>query len=118
MTDHSESDTATLPSVEVWKDPETGWLRCVHGDISLSNVWPDDPGNVHDMGPLILVTVPFERDSINLSRCGISFTVTNGVARTEAKNGTWLHRLQPAHWRGGIVPAGWSPQIMLGRWSN
>ncbi len=67
------------------------------------------------MGELILVTVPFVRDTRSLAELGIDFTVTDGVARTVATNGTWHHRLQPAHWRAGIVPNGWSETIMLGR---
>lgn len=106
--------TATPASVEVWRDPATGWLRCAHGTISLSNVWPSDPGRVHDMGQLILVTVPFEHDTRSLAELDIDFTVTDGVAHTVATNGTWHHRLQPAHWRAGRVPNGWSPHIMLG----
>lgn len=102
-------------STEVWKDAETGWLRCEFGDISLANIWPDRPGVVEDVGPLILVTVPFERDTANLARFGVELTVRNGISRMQAKNGTWTHRLQPAHWRNNIVPAGWSEQIMLGR---
>jgi hypothetical protein len=70
---------------------------------------------MYDMGELILVTVPFKRDTNQLAELGIDFTVTDGVARTVATNGTWTHRLQPAHWRAGRVPHGWSPQIMLGR---
>lgn len=107
--------TTASESVEVWQDSDTGWLRCAHGTISLSNVWPDDPGMVHDMGALILVTVPFDSDTEQLAEFDIDFTVTEGVARTVARNGTWMHRLQPAHWRDGRVPRGWSPQIMLGR---
>lgn len=102
-------------STEVWRDRESGWLRCKYGNISLSNVWPDKPGRVEDVGPLILVTVPFERDTINLAQYGIDFTVTDGIARMRARNGTWWHRLQPAHWRAGIVPKGWSAHIMLGQ---
>ncbi|SHU69572.1 Uncharacterised protein [Mycobacteroides abscessus subsp. abscessus] len=102
-------------STEIWRDHESGWLRCKYGDISLANVLPDKPGRVEDVGPLILVTVPFERDTINLARYGIDFTVTDGIARMHARNGTWWHRLQPAHWRAGMVPNGWSPQIMLGQ---
>lgn len=105
-------------SIEVWEDVDTGWLRCVHGNISLSNVWPNDPGCLHGMGPLILVTLPFEYDTLSLAQLGIDFSVADGVARTVAKNGTWLHRLQPAHWRDGIVPDGWSAGIMLGRWPD
>ena len=104
-----------IPSVEVWKDSESGWLRCEFGDISLSNVWPDKPGVVEDVGPLILVTVPFEHDIANLARFGVELTVKDGISRMRASNGTWLHRLQPAHWRDAIVPAGWSERMMLGR---
>lgn len=106
--------TTPSESVEVWQDTDSGWLRCVHGTISLSNVWPDDPGMMHDMGRLILVTVPFVRDTKQLAEHDIDFTVADGIARTVARNGSWTHRLQPAHWRAGRVPPGWSPQIMLG----
>lgn len=104
-----------LESTQVWRDRESGWVRCKYGNISLSNVWPDNPGHVQDVGTLMLVTVPFERDTINLAQYGIDFTVSDGIARMRARNGTWWHRLQPAHWRAGIVPKGWSPQIMLGQ---
>lgn len=107
-----------MTSIEVWRDPETGWLQCEYGNISLSNVWPNKPGVVEGMGPLILVTVPFESDTVSLAECGVHFTVTDGIARTQARNGTWYHRLQPAHWRDGRAPAGWSQEIMLGRWPD
>ena len=107
--------TSTESSVEIWRDPDTGWLHCELGTISPANVWRTDPGRIHDMGELILVTVPFVRDTRSLAELGIDFTVTDGVARTVVTNGTWHHRLQPAHWRAGIVPNGWSETIMLGR---
>ncbi len=106
--------SATM-SVEVWRDAESGWLRCEFGDISLSNVWPDRPGVVEYVGPLILVTVPSERDTASLARLGVELTVKDGISRIRASNGTWWHRLQPAHWRDNTVPSGWSERIMLGR---
>jgi hypothetical protein len=110
--------TNQAASVEIWEDADTGWLRCAFGNISLSNVWPNEPGVVQGMGPLILVTVPFDSDTFNLAQFGVDFTVTDGIARTRAKNGTWFHRVQPAHWRDGAAPMGWSQQIMLGRWTD
>lgn len=111
----SGESSAVPISTEVWQESETGWIRTEFGDISLSNVWPAKPGMVENVGSLILVTVPPERDTANLARFGVELLVEDGIAHLRAKNGTWRHRLQPAHWRAGIVPAGWSERIMLGR---
>lgn len=100
-------------SIEIWK-----WLRCAFGNISLSSIWPSNPGIIAGMGPLMLVTDPIEQDIIQLAHYGVELSVTNGIARTVAINGTWLHRLRPAHWRDGIRPVEWSPFIMVGVWPD
>lgn len=105
-------------SIEVWEDAETSWLRCAFGNISLSSIWPSNPGVIPGMGPLMLVVDPVEVDIYQLAHYGVELSVANGIARTVANNGTWLHRLLPAHWRNGIPPVGWSPFIMLGVWPD
>lgn len=105
-------------SVEVRHDPATGRVWCEHGDISRTWVRDDNPGVMTDMGPLIIVRADHAKESRNLADFGITYTVTDGLARTEARNGVWLHRLEPAHWAVGDVPNGWCDQIMLGRWPD
>lgn len=92
--------------------------RCAFGDISLSSIWPSNPGMMETPGPLMLVTDPLNQYIGQLALFGVEVTISNGVARTVARNGTWLHRLRPAHWRDGVAPVEWSPFIMLGMWPD
>lgn len=106
----------TTPSVAVHHD--NGRLWCQHGDISHSWVSATDPGVITGMGPLLLITDPIEEQAESLARYGVTFTVDGDLARTEARNGTWVHQLRPAHWHGDNPAPGWAPRILLGRWPD
>lgn len=98
---------------------ETGRVYCKYGDISESSVTDGNFGVITGMGPLMVVTLPLEQETFNLGSFGVKFSVTAGIAKTEAKNGTWFHRLEPAHWADGVKPDSfWSDNIMLGRWPD
>jgi hypothetical protein len=108
----------TETSTPIRHDP-TGRVWCRYGDIARTWVSGDTPGVITNMGPLILVRRDHAAESANLRHFGVQFTVTNGVAKTEARNGVWIHRLQPAHWADGPPPGDlWVPEILLGRWPD
>lgn len=106
-------------STEIRYD-HTGRVWCDYGDIARTWVSGANPGVIANMGPLILIRRDHAAETANLRAFGVQFTVTEGVAKTEARNGIWVHRLQPAHWAGGVVPPGdmWVPEILLGRWPD
>lgn len=104
-------------SAELWAD-QRGRVCCEYGEINRSMCGSDFYGELRGAGPLIIVG-PIEQEARNLGSFGVKVTSDANCLKIEARNGTWVWRLEPAHWRGDTPPDDeWHSEVLLGRWPD
>lgn len=94
-------------------------LVCDYGTIANTRVTNVMWGQALDVGPLILLDLTMINST---APYGVTVTVDDALefVRLEARNGSWIWRLEPAHqWDGPWPPDGRNSDLLyLGRWPD
>lgn len=93
-------------------------LSCDLGDISETVTLTSNPGVLYGVSPMVIFSADIAEETARLARFGITQTVVDDIVTVTAANGTWVWRLQPAHWRPGDKPPDFVDNILLGRWPD
>jgi len=99
-----------------------GRVWCPDGEVHIAQGL--DGGIIEPIGPLVLVSPDDAHGWENMARgmagCGVDLSCDGHILKISAANGSWVWRLEPAHWVDPILgrPPGWGLNVMLGRWPD